>query len=253
MNKVLKKNDYKCVELHEKFDGSKYISKRYSGHSVGNLTSNTEYIYAALHFFYERFSEILDCPRPYTIDLERFQVQMEYLPDLPSANRLTFRTLHLADDFFHKCYAIREDFGFLRSIRNSVVTTSLIDGLLDEGFPLSLGLKGDLSENLCFGGKRLILADIDSLSLEPLGLSELLLHIELYASLRSLPRLAAQLMSPPIPVAFQYLDKSEAQQVIIAAQEILDLKMKSLTFPARVLKRLVSKKSLSLVVGKFYH
>ena len=252
MNKILKKNEYKCVELHEETDGSRYISKRYSGHPAENLTSNTEYIYSALQFFHERFNEILDCPRPYDVDLEAYQVQMEYLPNLPSASRLTFNNLHLADQFFHKCYAIREGFGFLRTIRNSVVSTPQIEVLLDNGFPLSLGLKGDLRENLCFGGNRLILADIDSIALEPLGLSELLFYIELYASLKMLPKTFTQMLSPPMPIAFQYLDKAEAQQVTVAAQEILTLKMANIARPFRGIKHHVSQTCLNITIEKYY-
>jgi hypothetical protein len=54
MIKVLKQNEYKCVELHERSDGSQYVSKRYSGHAVEHQVSNTEYIYAALQFFSEK-------------------------------------------------------------------------------------------------------------------------------------------------------------------------------------------------------
>lgn len=241
MAEILKQNEYKCVELCHYDDGKPYIVKRYSGHSEEHLLDNTQYIYDALKFFYREFSSILQTPSPYTICLSRHQVGMEYLPDLPKARLLNFSTLKLAAPFFQRCYEMNNDQGFLRSIRGSVITTPKISALLEMDFPLSLGFKGDLRQNLCLSNGKLILADIDSICLEPLGLSEIELYGELFAATNLFPTIHASIQGIPVPVTFNYLDKSKAAALIEAVFELLELRMKNLPSPIRKLKLMFAK------------
>lgn len=252
MAEILKQNEYKCVELCRHEDGKPYIVKRYSGHSEENLLDNTQYIHDALDFFYAEFSSILQAPKPHAINLEKHQVEMEYLPDLPTAKLLDFSTLKLADPFFRRCYEMNNDLGFLRSIKGSVAETPKISSLLDVEFPLSLGFKGDLRQNLCLSDGELILADIDSICLEPLGLSEIELYGELFSSTNCIPTILGAIKGFPTPVAFNYLNEDSASTLISAVMELLSIRMKPLTNQARKLKLFFANQLLEKVHRKFY-
>lgn len=252
MAKILKLNEYKCVELCHYEDSIPYITKRYSGHSEENLLDNTQYIYEALKFFHSEFSSIIQTPKPYALDLEKHQVEMEYLPGLPKANLLQLSNLRLADHFFNRCYEIRTDRGFLRSIKGSVVTTPKIALLLEKDFPSSLGFKADLRQNLCLSNESLILADIDSICLEPLGLSELELYGELLASTNFLPTVYSSIRGFPTPVVFKHLNKESAKTLIEATLELLSLRMNNLLSPSKKLKLKLSEQLLFNLHQNFY-
>lgn len=238
---VLKQNEYKCVELISHGSGTPTITKRYSGHPKPDLDESTRYIYRSLDFFRESFSDILLSPRPLAMDLTCYQVEMEYLSELPNAKLLSLKTLNLANDFFHRCYAIDDDRGFLRTIHGSVTVTPAAQSLLDEGFPMRLGFKGDLGQNLCLEGNRLIFADIDSICLEPLGLSEVVLYAELFARIHSFDNLSLLFRgTPPVPVAFQYLDLKKREQLVNAAIERMSLYITGLPNIVQWLKRTIS-------------
>lgn len=222
---TLKQNDYKCVELIQNPDREPRIVKRYSGHPEPNLLENTRYIYRALDFFYDAFKDILVSPRPISIDLNRHQVEMEYLPNLQSAKRLTLLTAIRADSFFDRCYEIVDNRGFLRTIHDSVILTPKLNKLLSDDFPVALGFKGDLRENLVSFDDSLILADINSICIEPLGLSELILHAELYASFNLFKTLSASMSGLPFPRAFFLLSKLQREQISHAAVEVVSSKM----------------------------
>ncbi len=223
---TLKLNKYKRVCLGEDRDGRKFITKSYSGHPEKYSKINTQYVHETLSFFHREFAGILVVPTPYGIDVEKHTVFMEYINILPTAKLLNKRTLGHAESFFKKCYSIRDDQGFLRSISDSVYFVEPIQTMLNTGFPISLGLKGDLWQNLTLAGRKLILADLDSAALEPLGLSELIMYCEIAASFQ--PKNLMVSSEKITPVCFQYLERDAAVQVSEAAQEIFRIRMQHL-------------------------
>ncbi|NHN36714.1 hypothetical protein G8764_05345 [Pseudomaricurvus alcaniphilus] len=237
MNRILKQNAYKCVKLQTDEEGQRYVSKAYSNQGAEQDRKNTQYIDQALTFFYRNFSTYVRVPEPLAVDLAGCEIRMEYLPNLPLARLLRLSDLSLAKKFFEACYQHNTDADFLRGIEGSVIMTPGLQQLLDSNFPLALGFKGDLSENLVLGGDELILADIDSICLEPLGLSELILYAERFASIWLYPTLRSLLVAPPTPVAFQFLNKSQAQALIEATLEVLNDRMSHVRGPLKSIKR----------------
>lgn len=236
MKQVLKKNAYKCVTLVSDDSGHPVVTKAYSNQGAEQDRENTRYIDQALTFFYDNFSNCVVIPKPLGVDLEKSEIQMEYLPNLPKAKYLRLPELVLAQPFFHACYQQQSDAGFLRGIKDSVIMNPELQQLLDSDFPQTLGFKGDLSENLVKGGDELILADIDSICLEPLGLSELIIYADHFSSSWLLPALGAWITAPPAPVAFEYLNRSQAENLINAALAVLTDRMKRVRQPLKALK-----------------
>jgi len=252
MTTVLKQNEYKCVELHQPSGKPPYISKRYSGQGNEQNRKNTQYIDQALHFFYQEFSSILQTPRPLSADLDRYEVTMEYLPHLPNANRFSLKNLPKAQKFFERCYEIRDDRGFLRTVHDSVMATHAVKELLTTEFPVSLGFKGDLSENLCLGNVGIMLADIDSICLEPLGLSELVLYAERVSSSYLHPILRSVFIPPVAPVAYKHLTEQQSLELGNAALEVIQLTMGSLPLWIQKVKLTMAHHFMLSMISRFY-
>lgn len=226
---VLKENAYKRVILTNTTDGSRLIRKRYRGHRDEHLQANALYVADTLALFQQRFSNIVRTPACFNIDVEQHEVTIEYLPSLPMASVLTKHTFMRAIPFFERCYTIRDDCGFLRPMSASIYYTPTMQTLIESGIPLALGLKGDLWQNLCLDEHSLILADVDSAALEPLGLSELIMTAEIAASLR--PENFGFLGVALAPACFGHLKRQEADAIIEIALEIFDLRLASTTLP----------------------
>ena len=247
---VLKENAYKRVALTTEADGRKLIRKRYRGHRAEHLAANTRYVAATLALFREHFSDIVLTPACCGIDLEEYEVTIEYLPSLPGAALLTKHTFARAAAFFERCYTIRDDRGFLRPMSLSVYYTPRMQALIEDGIPLALGLKGDLWQNLCLDGDSLVLADIDSAALEPLGLSELIMIAEIAASLRRENFAFAGVA--PAPVCFRHLTRDEADAIIDAALEIFDLRLAAARPGLRYAKRRIARNILARARDRAY-
>lgn len=181
--RVLKRNDYKVVRLLCDRDGHRFIAKRYCGHGPEQQRVNTQYAFDVLDFFHKRFGDFMVIPAPLGIDLSQSEFYLEYVPALAEPKLLNLKTVALSGDFFRTCYSIDlKEFDF-RPIEQSKLFNARIGALLQQGFPLSVGLKGDLWQNLNLDGEQLLLSDIDSVSQEPLGFSEFVLYIELLSRL----------------------------------------------------------------------
>lgn len=247
---VLKENAYKRVTLTTEPGGRKLIRKRYSGHRDEHLEANTRYVAATLALFREHFGDIVLTPDCCGIDLARHEVTIEYLPALPGAAVLTKHTFALAAPFFERCYTIRDDRGFLRPMSLSVYYTGAMQALIEGGFPLALGLKGDLWQNLCLDGESLVLADIDSAALEPLGLSELIMVAEIAASFRRANFAFAGVALAP--VCFRYLARHEADALIDVALDIFALRLASTLPGLRQAKRRIARGVLERARDRHY-
>ena len=247
---VLKINHYKRVALGTLADGRQTIRKRYSGHSDEHLAANARYVADTLTFFDTHFSEVVRIPKCYGLDVSLHEVSIEYLPALPGASPLTKRTFARAAPFFASCYNVRDDCGFLRPMSQSVFYTPLMQRLIEGGVPLALGLKGDLWQNLCLSDSTLLLADIDSAALEPLGLSEIVMIAEIAASFRA--ENFAFLGISLLPTCFQYLNLTEAKGVIDAALELFSLRMSGTSHIFRLGKQAIARTVLSRALGEYY-
>jgi len=247
---VLKENAYKRVILTTRPDGSRLIRKRYSGHRDEHLEANTRYVADTLALFQQRFSDIVRIPACLDIDVKQHEVTIEYLPSLPNAPVLTKQTFARALPFFERCYTIRDDCGFLRPMSLSVYYTPLMRSLIDSGIPLALGLKGDLWQNLCLDERSLILADIDSAALEPLGLSELVMIAEIAASLRreNFGFFGVELA----PACFRHLTRHEAEAIIESALEIFNLRLAAAMPGFRYAKRRIARIILEHALDRHY-
>lgn len=241
--RVLKENDYKRVTLYVDAAGRKRIGKRYTHHKPEHLAANTRYVADALAFFRREFSGIATIPQCYDVDLEQYEVSIEFLPALPTARVLNKRTFTLAAPFFERCYEIRDDRGFLRPMSGSIYYTDTMKQLIDSGFPLALGMKGDLWQNLVHADGELLLADIDSAALEPLGLSELIMVAEIAASFRA-ENFNFQGRSIR-PVCFRHLSRSQGARLNTVALEIFDLRLIGGTGLSRRIKRGVATRKLN--------
>jgi hypothetical protein len=248
--RVLKENDYKSVTLTVDASGRKTITKRYAHHKPEHLAANTRYVADVLAFFRREFSGIATIPQCFGVDLEQFEVSIEFIPALPDARVLNKRTFALAAPFFERCYEIRDDRGFLRPMSGSIYYTEAMRQLIDSGFPLALGMKGDLWQNLCLANGELILADIDSAALEPLGLSELIMTAEIAASFRT-ENFNFQGKSAH-PVCFRHLSRSQGAGLITIALEIFDLRLTGGTALTRSIKRRVATHKLKKLLDLAY-
>lgn len=233
---VLKENKYKKVTL--KCDGNKmtFIAKTYQGHADKFSRLNTEYAHQVLEYFFEHFSEIAIIPRVYSADLDVHTVNLEFLPNLGTAALLTIKTLERSKPFFEKCYQIRESENLFRAIEDSQLYNPPTKRWVTSGKPQSLGLKGDLWQNLCLDQSNLIIADIDSASMEPLGLSEIILHAEIHAEISFGNLLGKLFSSYPTPLCFTILDKRESHHLIEIALELLRIRMRKLPSKIREVK-----------------
>ncbi len=248
--RVLKENDYKRVVLYVDAAGRKTIGKRYAHHAPEHLAANTRYVADVLAFFRREFSNVATIPQCFGMDLEQFEVSIEFLPTLPDARVLNKRTFALAAPFFERCYEIRDDRGFLRPMSGSIYYTEAMQQLIDSGFPLALGMKGDLWQNLCIANGELLLADIDSAALEPLGLSELIMTAEIAASFRT-ENFNFQGHAVH-PVCFRHLSRSQGARLITIALEIFDLRLTGGTAPTRSIKRRVATRKLKKLLDLAY-
>ena len=248
---ILKKNEFKTVRLHT-CDERWLVEKTFTAFSSEQQRNNAQYLYDALVWFHEEFLPIIRVPEPVKVDLINNSVYMTYLDDLPKAAHISAGTLTKTKRFFERCYEIRGDHGFLRDMQGSVVVTPLVQTLLDNNFPLRLGFKGDLRENLVIGSQGVILADIDSIALEPLGLSEVALYAELACSFSPQILFAGLFYRLPVPVAYQHLDEKHARQLNTAAVELIAMTMRALPPSVRTFKLRRAASVLARLVKRCY-
>ena len=248
--RVLKENRYKRVRLI--YDGQEpVIEKSFLAFTRERRSRNARYLFEALTWFHREFSQTLTVPAPIRIDADAGAVCMEYLDDLPTASRLNPGTLQRAKEFFEHCYSIRDKRGVLRDVAGSVIVTPSIQKLIDEGFPQALGFKGDLRENLVIG-RGLILADIDSIALEPLGLSELVLYAGITSSLSPKSLLRPLARSLPVPVAYQYLLREQACAINAVAVALIEASMAEMSAIIRSCKVYRAQSVLEKLVARHY-
>ena len=116
---------------------------------------------------------------------------------------------------------------------------------------MSLGLKGDLWQNLCELRSGLIFADIDSAAVEPLGFSELVMRSEVAASL-SFTNFAHRPGSNSLPVCFRYLDKGDAEKVANQALYLVESRMPHLSAVIASIKLKVARRALKIAIERYY-
>jgi len=225
---ILKENRYKRVELIHA-NRSVRIRKTFAGHSPENLKLNAAHTFKCLQFFQSYFKDEIETPKAIELDELRYAVEMEYMPEFERASRISFQNFGKTRSFFEKCYNIKNFEDFLPSIQHSVLATPKVTKLLQEGFPMRLGFKGDLHDNLRLSKTGLILVDVETTCIEPLGLSELILF--LYISLS--PRFAtlfSLLKKKCLPVCLSRLTPEQSQRLFDAALELFhDFCLSSLT------------------------
>lgn len=233
---VLKENQFKKVSLMEDDASNKFIAKTFRGHEDQHSRWNAEYAFKTLYFFYQHFKDHLVTPMPLGIDLDLHTVYLEYLPQLPSAKLLTSQSLIYAGPFFEQCYRTIDDHGFIRPISQSIYFNDEMEAWINDSKPLSLGLKGDLWQNLCLSNGKLLLADIDSAALEPLGLSELVMHAEIHAELSFKNLWHKLLRVRSKPVCFNHLSRADAELLLDIALEFVAARMGHLSVHVRKVK-----------------
>lgn len=221
---VLKSNEYKLVE-YVCTASSQRVIKSFRGHEPVDCERNARHTFDALVHLKKHYSDVLLSPE--ALGLEKHAVTMEFLNGLPGANQLTLTTLPAATPFFRRCYEHEIDESVLWSIEQSVHVTPRILALMNSDFPRRLGFKGDLYENLRLAGVELILADSETASAEPLGLSELILYVYLFAETVSRKQWRLRLPTVQAPVAFAYLESSQRRALLDAALEFCERNMAS--------------------------
>ncbi len=247
---VLKENKYKKVSLNEDSQGQLFIAKSYRGHTEEHSVANSEYAFDVLSFFYEYFNDVAIIPEPLHHDPNMQTVYLEYLPDLQTASLLTIDTLDLANPFFERCYEIASLESF-RCISKSLAYNDAIKHWIESGKKMSLGLKGDLWQNLCHLKKKLIFADIDSAALEPLGLSEIVMRAEIIASFK-VSNFFAKVTPKTVPICFHQLSKGDAQELCNIALRLISSRMTHLPAIVRKLKLRKVRKAMTSDLEKHY-
>ena len=230
---TLKKNEYKRVERVFSKTGS-HVVKTFLGHSPENCERNARHTFAALTLLKEHFSDVLSSPDVYALD--GCSVTMGFLDELPRARQLDFTTLPAASAFFKRCYEVETNTALIWSIEDSIHATPKILQLMHSNFPIGLGFKGDLFENLRISRDRLMLADSETASVEPLGLSELILYVYLSAGGMSLRGFNLRKPACVPPVAFSVLDGKQSRAVLDAALEFCQHNMRSVPGLVRAIK-----------------
>lgn len=249
---VFKENLYKKVSLMQDSSDRLFIAKRYQGHKADHCALNVEYAYQTLRAFNQCFEGIANVPIAYGFSLKEQAVYLEFLPELTSASIFSLHNFHATERFFRRCYEA-SDLSYLRSIKESIYHSHLIQKWISEEKPLSLGLKGDLWQNLCLSDEgELIIADVDSAALEPLGLSEMVMLAEMYASF-SFKNITAYLKPNHVPpYCCYYLRKPDALLLIEATLEFFNARMLHLSPAIRHTKSYLAERSLRGAVNKFY-
>lgn len=247
--RVLKFNRYKRVVLAHDGKGRPFVVKTFSGHDIEDCRRNALHTYRSLQLLRSDFGNVLRSPAPLDLDLDKCSVRMDYLPDLPAARQLCLADIPRLSAFFIKCYELGQGIEYLGSIRNSVHLTDKARGLIDSGFPMRLGFKGDLYENLRISDSRLLLADTEAASVEPLGMSELVLHIFLASSLRSLAWVGRGARKYERPIAFDYLSQQQSTDLIEAAMQYARIGMQKVPAPLRAAKRIIARTFLYKTLG----
>ena len=249
-NVLLKLNRYKRVELLRSPSHLPFIRKRYSGHSEEDLKKNTRHDYHALAFLKQSFSDVIHTPTVLSWDPEKHEVTMEFLPELASADPIGFHNINATRPFFDRCYSVDNGGEFLDSMRDSVLASPSIVRLIDCGFPLALGFKGDFRDNAGILNGKPIIADIETMCLEPMGLTELVVYGQCFASWKIYPTLKAIICRVPVPIAWQDMTHEQAQAVTSASLELLSLKMAHLPNAIRKLKVFAARWGLSYLLAR---
>ncbi len=212
---VLKENEYKRVEVIRNDADELRVVKIFQGQTPENCLRNARHTHDSLELLNQQFADVLRSPKVYGLDGNA--VTMEYLPDLPDARQFGPGDLPLAAEFFAACYKLEVPVDHLGTIANSVHVTREIKDLINAGFPLRLGFKGDLFENLRLADTNPMMADSETASLEPLGLSELLLYIFLAGDSLTRENLAFRCPTMTRPVAYTYLSREQCIELTTAA------------------------------------
>jgi hypothetical protein len=247
--KLLKLNQYKRVALVHDPGALPCVVKSFGGHTAEDCRENALHTYRSLQLMRARFAHVLRSPAPLDLDLDDCSVRMEYLSDLPAARQLRLTDIPSLSGFFATCYELEQDIGYLGSIRDSVHLTDSTRQLIESGFPMRLGFKGDLYQNLRVGERGLLLADTETASVEPLGLSELVLYIFLASSLRSPARFRRRVAKSMRPVAFGYLSDAQCRDLIEAALELAETGMQHVPNPIRAAKLFIARSFLCRTLG----
>lgn len=250
---VLKVNEYKRVVLvHDTDARSCWVAKSFTGHALEDCRRNALHTFRSLQLMKAEFAPVLRSPEPLDLSLDDCSVRMEYLGDLPAARQLCLADVPALASFFSTCYELGSDIGYLGSIRESVHLTERVKRLIDSGFPMRLGFKGDLYENLRVGDGRLMLADTETASLEPLGLSELVLYVFMASSFRSPSDIGRSLAMNMQPVAFRFLSSVQCEDLIEAAIEFAEANFRHVPAPIRAIKSWIAGRLLyrAVAVGR---
>ena len=243
---ILKQNKYKLVELIQKANGSGYVIKTFRGHPEHFLRKNAHHTFQSLSFLRTAFGNCVWSPMPLAWNPEKFTVQMEYIPELVGARSLSLKEAKRTFPFFERCYQINVPIDFLPSIMNSVLLTNAVRNLMEKGFPLCLGFKGDLYENLLLSKDSLIIADVETMCVEPLGLSELVLYCNFYASSEFFQILRIFLSTPIIPIVSRFLAPQQLREINKVAIDFFARNyLKNIPRPIRHMK-------MAMIVFLFY-
>ena len=224
---ILKENEYKLVELHNS-ERSRFVAKTFRGHGRDDCLRNAAHTYASLELLNREFANELDTPE--VLSLKDCTVTMRFMSELPNARQFGFAELPLAEAFFRRCYDLPLKTEDLGSLESSVWITEKCLQLMKSGFPLRLGFKGDLYENLRVHNDSVLIADSETACLEPLGLSELSLYILISSRPINLfkPQRVDRIARP---IAYDYLDNRQIHGLIDAAIEFEGAQMAHLPGP----------------------
>ena len=231
---VLKENEYKRVEVVRDTSDELRVVKVFQGQSPEDCLRNARHTHDSLKLLNQQFADVLRSPE--VISLDDNEVTMEYLPDLPSARQFGPEDLPLAAKFFTSCYELEVPVDHLGTIANSVHVTAEIKALINSGFPLRLGFKGDLFENLRLVNHDPMMADSETASLEPLGLSEILLYIFLAGDTLTREQWALRCPTMTRPIAYAYLSREQCIKLVDAALGYATAGMSSVPHLVRILK-----------------
>lgn len=248
--KILKENTYKRVSLSKDANNRLFVAKQYRGHKVEHSIANCQYAYDVLRYFHQNFRDVAFIPAPLGIDRDSQTIYLEYFAQLLKARLLTRATLALANPFFERCYELTKLASF-RSIADSIAYDASIDNWITGGKRISLGLKGDLWQNLCATESGLMFADIDSAATEPLGFSELVMRCEIVAGFR-FSNFAGQRTAGSQPVCFRYLDSGDAKEVAIQALSLVNRRMSHLPGPIASMKLRIARRALDADIERYY-
>ncbi|MCT8125625.1 hypothetical protein H1D31_06250 [Alishewanella sp. BS5-314] len=169
--KVLKLSQYKDVYQIPGENGKPFILKRFKGWAKIHCYNNASYTLHALTLLSGTLSSAT-VPTWAELGEDDVSVRMEFLPGLATGRPVFPADYQFYHRFFSELYQLPSIPEWVKNIRSSQVIPAQILSRIPDTQPMALGFKGDAWQNLLLQEQHLVLADVEDLCLEPLGLSE---------------------------------------------------------------------------------